>query len=328
MGSNYINDLNVYHDNTPNIMYNNSLYNNFTSYSLSSLLLAENYTSNEYQYQINQKFSEPFIEEYFENSFNKVFNKEGTKDKEDIEDSEENIKTNTMEKETLSNTDKSDEINEKKEIKKSKEIIEKSTKSSFLGRKKKNDTTERKHNKYSEDNIIVKIKRHIINHYIISLIEKNSSKKRKGLIKLKKLPGKFIVNLEKNSNIELLKTTIKEIYRKNISTEYTRLMTDYNIITIDEIYEKQEANILKIFELTLSEILIIFINGLDKEKDKNFDEIKSKIEGLNLIQKNEKDSYDSFIKKNKKDIKTNNFKDYLDKIKDLCIRYEDWFINK
>lgn len=93
-----------------------------------------------------------------------------------------------MEKETFSSTDKSDEINEKKEIKKSKEIIEKSTKATFLGRKKKEDTTEGKHNKCSKDNIIIKIITHIINHYIIGLVEKNSSKKRKGAIKLKKYP--------------------------------------------------------------------------------------------------------------------------------------------
>ena len=70
-------------------------------------------------------------------------------------------------------------------------------KSTMLGRKKNNDNRESSHNKFSSDNIINKVKTHIFNKYIISLIEKNSLDKNDPVI-LKKVPTKFNEKLKKD----------------------------------------------------------------------------------------------------------------------------------
>ena len=74
-----------------------------------------------------------------------------------------------------------------------------------------------------------KIKTHIFNHYIISLIEKNSLDE----INIQKLPTEFNAQLKKEVNQELLDTTIKDILsNQNISSKYVNpnknIDFDYN----------------------------------------------------------------------------------------------------
>ena len=102
-------------------------------------------------------------------------------------------------------------------------------KSSKLGRKKKGDNREALHDKSKRDNIMNKIKTRIFNHYIISLIEKNSLDE----INIQKLPTEFNAQLKKEVNQELLDTTIKDILsNQNISSKYVNpnknIDFDYN----------------------------------------------------------------------------------------------------
>ena len=122
-----------------------------------------------------------------------------------------------------------------------------------------------------------KIKTHIFNHYIISLIEKNSLDE----INIQKLPTEFNAQLKKEVNQELLDTTIKDILsNQNISSKYVNpnknIDFDYNKKIIDKILlEKKEVKVIKILNLTLKEIVIIFRKRLNDEiNNELYDELK------------------------------------------------------
>lgn len=122
-----------------------------------------------------------------------------------------------------------------------------------------------------------KIKTRIFNHYIISLIEKNSLDE----INIQKLPIEFNAQLKKEVNQELLDTTIKDILsNQNISSKYVNpnknIGFDYNKKIIDKILlEKKEVKVIKILNLTLKEIVIIFRKRLNDEiNNELYDELK------------------------------------------------------
>ena len=199
------------------------------------------------------------------------------------------------------------------------------------GRKKKNDTTNGKHNKNSEDNIINKIKGAFFN-FIRDIIKKHSINYK---INLKKLPREFISDLNKHLNETLWKMKISEILmNQEISTKYCTLDRYENRKIIEKIYaEKEEINVIKILELTFEELFIIFRRKLnDKEDMKKLEEMKDKIEGLDLNEiNNEYEDFEWLINGIKKKYVNNLNEDeieYIEQLKSLCLGYEDWFNNK
>lgn len=188
--------------------------------------------------------------------------------------------------------------------------------------------TER-HNIYWEDNIINKLKGYLFNHFIIDLVEKNLLRKD---IKLKKLPNKrFIADLKKKKNEELFKMKICDILRQEkISSKYSNFDKYENRKIIDNIYkEKKERNVIKILDLTFEELLIIFRRKLNDPEDlKKLEEIKYKIEGLDLLDNNNKyQDIEYFIVE---DIKKRYIEpdEYIKQVKSLCLGYQDWFNKK
>lgn len=197
------------------------------------------------------------------------------------------------------------------------------------GRKKKTDKTQRKHNKNTPNNIITKIKTHIINTYIISLVEKNSLNRNKKIV-LKKLSNKYVKNLNTASNNKLLNRAIKKIFlRQSISIKYKNYPPDYNKTTIQKIYDekdetKKEANVIKILNLSFRDILKMF------RKRRYFRKILRKYKGRKLVNKYEgliieHDDCVDFIKKVYKNIKDMN---YIEKLRKYCFIYEKWFKNR
>jgi hypothetical protein len=229
--------------------------------------------------------------------------------------------------------------NEEREKKEDKEVtqLNQGIESSIIeqkdnfGRKKKNDTKKGKHNKNSGDNIINKIKGWFFN-FIRDFIKKHSNDNK---IVLKKLPRNFIADLTKQSNEILWTMKISDILmNQEISTKYSTLDRYENRKIIAKIYsEKEEINVIKILELTFEELFIIFRRKLkDKEDMKKLEEIKDKIEGLDLEEKNNKYlDIEYFIEriKQKDSIFYRSIMDeYIEKIKSLCLGYEEWFKNK
>ena len=100
---------------------------------------------------------------------------------------------------------------------------------------------------------------------------------------------------------------------------------------IDNIYkEKKETKVIKILELTLEELFIIFRRKLkDKEDMKKLEEMKDKIEGLDLNEINNKyEDIECLINRIKKNY-GNSWSEieYIEQLKNLCLGYEDWFKN-
>ena len=192
------------------------------------------------------------------------------------------------------------------------------------GRKSKKSKLKGKHTKNSPGNIINKIKTHFFNHYIRDLIKKNSIYKKILLSKFQ--TKKFTANLNKQKNCELFKKKIKDILCENeISTKYSTLDEYENKKIIDKIYEEnKEINVIKILELTFEELLILYRRSLkDPEDMKKFEGIKAKIEGLDLLEDNNKyNDFESLIKKLKDE---KHEEEYIEHVKDICLVYKNYF---
>ena len=193
------------------------------------------------------------------------------------------------------------------------------------GRKKMIEENERKHNKFSQDNIIIKIKGNYL-QYLFDIIEKNSIFEP---IKLKKLPNKFTSNLNKEKNEILHKKKLVDIFlEEKISGKYSTFDKYENKKIIEKIYEeKKEIYIIKILELTYEEGFILFRKNINYENDRDkLIEISKKIDGLDLIDNNNKyKDIDYFIEIMRKKNEQNS---YIDNLKYFCCNYVGWFNNK
>ena len=219
-----------------------------------------------------------------------------------------------------------------KKIKKIKKIKQKKYKQ---GRRRKLDNDIREHNCSSEDNIINKIKTHFF-HYIRDIISKNSNNENEK-VKIIKFQTKFVANLKKDKNIELLETKLVDILKnQKISTKNKNSNEYQNKDIIEKIYEeKKEERIIKILELKFKELFVIFRRKLNKKKDKEeLKQIAKKIEGLDLITNDNYEDTEYLIKDIEKQNSKNNrmdeteLEEYKEKVKECCKNYEKWFYDK
>ena len=171
--------------------------------------------------------------------------------------------------------------------KKEKEII-------LLGRKRKSDNTDRNHNKYSPDNIMIKI-RNTLKKYLVSFINNIihnifSKKQRKIILSkfnlhnrslslIKKVDYKSIANrIKRKDNLELLNFTIKKFLSFDISSKYKSIKdksTQYNKLIIDYLCNEIENKDIFDFifnKLSISNYLDIFTY---KNNISDFSEFKS-----------------------------------------------------
>ena len=201
------------------------------------------------------------------------------------------------------------------------------------GRKSLNNKDNGKHNKLSEDNIIEKIKTYIFNHIIdflnLLIEEKN--------MKLIKLDSYIVKQLKTEFNQQLINATLKKIFLiTDISDRYknnNKYSLDVNRNIINKIYENNENNeneqIIRILNLTFGEVFDIFISDL-KPLDTA---ILDKIKGSKILDCKYFSRASDFLEKVRKiEMKTNknkeNVEEYINKIKNLCITFKQWFENK
>ena len=202
------------------------------------------------------------------------------------------------------------------------------------GRKKKDDSLTKIHDKYSNDNIIRKIKGYFFNTFIIDFIQKNSLSND---IIFKKIPSKFLYILKKKTNLDLYKKKISNILSsKKISKKYSTFKRDENKKIISKIKkEKIEKKVIKILDLTFKELFIIFRRKLEDENDKKkLEKIKKEIEGVDLDEDKENHRYKDIMcfvgniktKMNLPDDADDD--EYIKKIKERTLEYEKWFKKK
>jgi len=200
-------------------------------------------------------------------------------------------------------------VNSKLLTKKTKRIND--DKSKNMGRKTK-DGKEKgekgEHDKYSEDNMIRKIKSKFID-YIHNLINKSFKNKE---LKFLRLDSEINEKLKKDYNIELMNRTFKDLYENiPISKKYKKKSkenSDINKNIIYKIYYEEpynEFDVINLLNKTYKELFNDFVyNNLD-----NF---------LNDIYEEEK----------RKNESEENILNYIKNIKQLCYSYEDWYLNK
>jgi hypothetical protein len=213
-----------------------------------------------------------------------------------------------------------------------------------LGRKKNDEKKEKKdiidikHNKESPDNIIKKIKSKLLETYLLNFINSllsnaiinkeiinpyskiNIDEKDKEKL-IKKIDYKQIVdNMKKESNLELLRLSLKDLLSKDISSKYSTLSKDFNknIIDVISLNEKENEIISFVFNMTFGEWFDIFTFKKEIRDVKVIDEdtIKFIMQQFERVDKLLTDIYESHDK------------NYFSVFAYLIYNYERWFFIK
>ena len=113
--------------------------------------------------------------------------------------------------------------------------------------------------------------------YIKEIINRNSKEK-------------IDIIISRVYNERLYKKKLVDIFKEYKNRPYVNHDEYYNRKIIEKLYEeKKEINVIKILELTFEEAFIIFRKSLNNEKDKDkLKEIEIKIDGLDLLDNNDK----------------------------------------
>ena len=191
------------------------------------------------------------------------------------------------------------------------------------GRTKKGNKERRSHNKFSEDNIIRKIKGKF-KIYIIVLL--NSSLINKDL-KFYKLNTNINENIKRDYNIKLFDTKIKDIVIDNNSLFKDK--KDINKILVEKIIrEGKEIEVIKLLNLTYLELFQVFRKKIVKISD----ELENKIKDITALQNPEFNNiykiFEFIYEQEKYKNEEEDIKLYIEKFKDLCENYETWFYCK
>ena len=209
-----------------------------------------------------------------------------------------------------------------------------------VGRKKQDDFTKRKHDKNSADNIIKKLKlkffeyslkflNNILNAYLdkTKIIEYTRFLRKDIKIEdetqnlIKFLDYKFVDKIKKETDLQLLKSPLKDIFSNDISPKYSTLSRDSNKKMIERILEEQKdnLNIMFAFNLTFEEWIEIFT-------------FKKELKSFIILDKDKmKDLNDKFIKLDKliMEIYDKNYtNNYLSYFISYAFNYKRWFIMK
>ena len=183
-----------------------------------------------------------------------------------------------------------------------------------LGRKRKNDTTIGKHDKYSEDNLRIKIKNFVINYALQFINEKikniyqgniGNGMNKKQLLSISK-ECKYDTSIESNKN--LLYKSLGEIFSGDISTKFNIKYPEYNKHVIQRLLNEKDENkrlaLKRLFDIQFLQCIETFSGNNDYEELKGFKQFKD-------IKENLKDDEQVYI-----EILENYAKNYENNIKD------------
>ena len=223
------------------------------------------------------------------------------------------IKIECIKTEQSSNQRKEEVILDKnKDNKKEKEKEKEANKKCLLGRKKKNSNETGKHNKYTEDNIIKKIKGNLLfflNKYINDEINTiYNGNIGHGIFQKQLLKINHNQVIDSKNNKQFLNKTLKDIFSDDISTKYSSFSISHNRDLIKNLLneddEEKRIKLNKLFNLTFIECLKHFRGSI----------IIEELHGL--------DSLDCMLNKFKDD------KEYLRDFKYYCCHFEEVVQNK
>ena len=153
-----------------------------------------------------------------------------------------------------------------------------------LGRKKKNGIEKGKHNKYSPDNIIKKIKRIFFKYIIIyiNLIKEKHAPNKEENFQFKNLSYEnYINNLKKDKEILLLNKPLKDFVSLEISSKHG-LNFDFNRQKMEKILEEEKDNqkLKFLLNMTFDEWIDIFTFKKKVDDDLEFNGLQDVLEDL------------------------------------------------
>jgi len=173
------------------------------------------------------------------------------------------------------------------------------------GRKKKNDITFRKRNKFCNDNLNHRLKTLYFQKFLITLINakiKSCFKEQKYTII--KVNSDIIKDIKNKSNLNLLESTFKDFLSREISIKFYRKDKQHNYNEIKKILNsKFKQDFETILNTKLIELYNIFISN----------------DSLNIIKK----KFNFIFKCNYNSLINNldETDEYKDKLKDFCLNY-------
>ena len=177
------------------------------------------------------------------------------------------------------------------------------------GRKKRVDESERKHGKYSSDNIMKKIKGLLFKNLIIFI---NKVLQKDEFIKELNFK-KYINHLRKKENLKYLHLPIKDLLSLEISPFNRHLDANSNKINIKKILKEEKNNeaIMYILNLKFKEWIDIFTMKNDLKCVKGYEIIKNNLPKINDL-----------LKK----VLEKNDEEYLRLLLLYLYNYERWFV--
>ena len=177
-----------------------------------------------------------------------------------------------------------------------------------IGRKPKSSIINSYHTKFSNDNILRKIKVKFFNkviNYINSII---ISKYRNKINTLKRFEKNVSQNNTINFNKALINSKLKDIfYNYEINRKFKLIGKDFNKKIINKIYEEKIQELIDIFEMTFLEVFSIFRNLNETEKLKGLEKIDSVLRELGNPEENLK---------------------YINKFNEVAQKFETFYMDK
>ena len=199
------------------------------------------------------------------------------------------------------------------------------------GRKTEKERAE-VHDKFKDDNIIRKIKVHVLQDAIRNLINVYLKKKIKNK-ELFKLLAKVIYRLKKDENLEFMDSTLKDIYRNYpIGENYSYGKAKNNEMLIDEIYARNDLiELQKLLNLTFLEFYEIYTNKVTGKELS--EDLCNKIKDIKLLNGTTFKGIEEYIEglaagEREKGISENDVNRYINEVKKNIGEYEEFFKKK
>ena len=179
-----------------------------------------------------------------------------------------------------------------------------------------------KHDKFSEDNIIQKIKttfQENVFNYINYEYEKfrlerqdNDGQKQKNIVKLiKRISPEGIKKIKKNENLDWFLSNLKTLFSSKLSSKYTKFDSNYNEKRIKNLYEKKEAiKVIDILEKNVEDMYEIYINNI-------------KIDGFGTLE----DDLNA-LRKKMEQVEEEDIDQYLNEYEKIAKNLEEIFMSK
>ena len=295
-------------ENNKKIIINNYYYIAPGNYGQIFDLLKTTLNNNNYFLKNQDKeipLSNTFLKKKRENDENAEGNNKNEKEMEDLKFGINDKKYNSEEKNI--NLEKTKDLSIEIE-KPKKKCLFKIKQKSRVGRKPKLSKIFSEHTKFSDDNILRKIKVkffHKLVNYLNSIIISKYIKKIKVL---KPLIGKINQNNAINFNKILLNTKLKDIFSLyEINGKFKLFEKDHNKTIIENIYKENIRELIDILEMTFFEVFKIFRDLNETQKLNGFEKIDSVIREMSAKELDES---------------------YIDKFENTVMNFEKYYYNK